>query len=270
MANFLDKAGLTYFWGKVKTLLNGKVSKSGDTITGVLSTNSNINFNTKNRGFYGLDSTSFSYPYLRDNGTNLWMGANATKAQHHTGGLYLSAGWNPTTKTGYPSIFVSVPNAANDNATNYEVWNKGNLTQATLDSFVKWSELPDESGVITVEEWGNADFSYEEGHAAYSTVAGNTQEPRASKFGRVVNLTGAYKTTVAHDSTAAFTMGKVPPGCEPLHDVRVRQQGTGQNSYLLVIDTAGNLKGERYGVATNTAIPNNVWLNINVTYISKS
>lgn len=121
-----------------------------------------------------------------------------------------------------------------------------------------------------VQEWGNASFTYSDGFAAYSTVANNTQEPRACKWGRIVNLTGAYKTTEARTATSSVVIGKVPSGCEPLNDVRVRQQGTGQNSYLLTVGKNGNLTAERYGVATNTAIPNNVWLNINATYISKS
>lgn len=395
--NFKD-GGVKYLLDKLKTkldtLLNNKVSKTGDSMTGVLNTNSDIKFTAKIKGLYGLDSTSFSYPYMRDNGSNFWIGAEKTAGQHHRGGTYISSGYNGT--KGYDTIYISVPNATNNNATNYGVYHTGNkpsksdvglgsvdntsdlnkpistATQEALDLKADLSSIPtatseltNDSGFITdealedyvlkagdtmtgelifeasknvgsygnyftatrtdtdinvgmgigsggvnhgvysitqkkwiayatrtatyagainttsqataltslgldVKEYGNADFSYEEGFSAYSTVANNSQEPRASKFGRVVNLTGAYKTTVARDSTAAFTLGKVPNGCEPLHDVRLRQQGTGQNSYLLVIDTNGNLKGERYGVGTNTAVPNGVWLNINATYISKS
>lgn len=370
MGNFLDKTGLTYLWSKIKNEIAGKVSKSGDTMTGDLEM-------TAKRWIKTKDSSGFTYPMMLDNGTNMWIGSEKTATQHHTGAMYLSAGYNKSTSKGYATIYISVPNATNTNATNYGVYHTGNkpsksdvglanvdntsdlnkpistAMQEALDEKIgtdaldgvvqksgdtmtgelifeadssvgtygnflsarrtdtnievgmgvgtagtnhgvysitqkKWLIYGNKTSIYTgalnvtsqataltslgldVKEYGNADFTYNDGFAPYSTVANNTQEPRASKFGRTVNLTGSYKTTEARSDTSAFTLGKVPTGCEPLHDVRLRQQGTGQNSYLLVIDTAGNLKGERYGVGTNTAVGNNVWLNINATYISKS
>lgn len=53
---FLDEAGLSYFWSKLKALLAGKVSKTGDTMTGKLVVPSIRAANT----YYGLtfDRTS--------------------------------------------------------------------------------------------------------------------------------------------------------------------------------------------------------------------
>lgn len=40
MASYLDETGLAYFWSKLKTLLAGKLSKAGDTMTGNLTVGS--------------------------------------------------------------------------------------------------------------------------------------------------------------------------------------------------------------------------------------
>lgn len=77
------------------------------------------------QGVYGVDSTGFAYPYARDNGTNLWIGSTATAAQHHKGQTFISSGHNGT--TGNETIYVCVPNDANNNGTSYPVVHEGNL-----------------------------------------------------------------------------------------------------------------------------------------------
>lgn len=119
--------------------------------------------------------------------------------------------------------------------------------------------------------YGNADFTYLNGCVAYSTVADNVNEPNASKYGRVVNLSGAFKNPEARPDTAAFDIGKVPTGCEPLKTQYILNQGTTQYKFLLTIRTDGTINVSRYSAtATNTAVPANAWLNINATYISAS
>ena len=117
MAKFLDYTGLSYFWSKLKALIDGKVSKSGDSMSGSL-----VIANKK--AISTTDSTSFQYPLIYDNGTNMWVGAAKTAGQHHRGGTYISAGYNGS--SGYSTIYVSVPNATNTNATNYGVYHTGN------------------------------------------------------------------------------------------------------------------------------------------------
>lgn len=78
---------------------------------------------------YLTDSAGNQYVGLGNNGSNLWIGASQTAAYHHRGGTYISAGHDGT--SGNETIFVSVPNAANDGGTNYGVWHKGNLKNAT-------------------------------------------------------------------------------------------------------------------------------------------
>ena len=78
---------------------------------------------------YLTDSAGNQYVGLGNNGSNLWIGASQTAAYHHRGGTYISAGYDGT--AGNETIFVSVPNATNDGGTNYGVWHKGNLRNAT-------------------------------------------------------------------------------------------------------------------------------------------
>lgn len=135
-------------------------------------------------------------------------------------------------------------------------------------------------GGLAVTTYGNADFSYERvldpdtqeminECVAYSTVSGNAEEPKAVKYGRVVNMSGAFKNINVRPSNATFVMGKVPSGCEPLYRQCIMQQGSSQYKYLLTIETDGTLKCARYSASASAiAVTNNAWLNINATYIS--
>lgn len=135
-------------------------------------------------------------------------------------------------------------------------------------------------GSISVTTYGNADFTYQQvldpdtqevinECVAYSTVAGNAEEPKAVKYGRMVNMSGAFKNINVRPDTGTFVMGKVPSGCEPLYRQCVLAQGTSQAKFLLTIETDGTLKCARYSTgASAVAVPNNAWLNLNSTYIS--
>lgn len=122
--------------------------------------------------------------------------------------------------------------------------------------------------VTQVTSYSRTSFTFNSGFTYYS--ASGTSAPAASKCGRVVMITGAYKSTSAQSDTSSKTIGKVPSGCEPLIDYKVLQQGSGQNRFYMTINTSGDIILERYGVTSNIAIPNNAWLNISCTYISKS
>lgn len=137
-------------------------------------------------------------------------------------------------------------------------------------------------GGLTFETFGHADFSYEQvldpdtqevvnECVAYSTVAGHAEEPKAVKYGRIVNLSGAFKNVNVRPSSAVFVMGKVPTGCEPLYRQCILVQGTSQAKFLLTIETDGTLKCARYSTgASALAVPDKAWLNINATYVSAS
>lgn len=115
-----------------------------------------------------------------------------------------------------------------------------------------------------IQTWDYNDFTFNSGFKAYS---GN--EPTAVKYGRIVNLAGAYNTT-AQQSTGAKTMGYIPSDCKPYTNVEIVAQGSGQNKFCLKINPEGKLTIENYGTTSAIAIPNNAWLNINATYLSAS
>lgn len=123
--------------------------------------------------------------------------------------------------------------------------------------------------VGTPEEKTYSAFTYENGFTYYATAG--AESPTASRFGRVVTLSGAFKTSAAQSTTGNVQIGKVPSGYEPLHEVRRLQQGSQMNHFLLIIKTNGIMSIERYtdGSAA-AAIPANSWLNIGCTFISKS
>ena len=172
---------------------------------------------------------------------------------------------------------------------------RSNALEVLKDGRVKSSATPTENddltnkayvdnaiggGGLAVTTYGNTDFSYERvldpetqeminECVAYSTVSGNAEEPKAVKYGRIVNMSGAFKNINVRPSNAVFVMGKVPSGCEPLYRQCIMQQGSGQNKYLLTIETDGTLKCGRYSTgASAIAVTNNAWLNINATYVS--
>lgn len=95
---------------------NGKKTMEGVTVE---------SFAFKGKKYRLTDKASNDYSALYDNGTNLWIGAEATAAKHHIGGTYISAGHSGT--AGNSTIYISVPNAANDNGTNYGVFHAGFL-----------------------------------------------------------------------------------------------------------------------------------------------
>lgn len=87
----------------------------------------NALINTSNAGWYLTDGTGYNYPGIYDNTTNLWIGAQKAASQHHTGKTYLSAGYDKTLKTGNPTIYISIPNENNTNATSYEVLHQSHI-----------------------------------------------------------------------------------------------------------------------------------------------
>lgn len=172
---------------------------------------------------------------------------------------------------------------------------RSNALEVLKDGRVKASGTPTESddlatkayvdsaiggGGLAVNTFGNADFTYQQeldqetGEVVnecvpYSAVTGNAEEPKAVKYGRIVNMSGAFKNINVRPSNATFVMGKVPSGCEPLYRQSIMQQGSSQAKYLLTIETDGTLKCARYSTgASALAVANNAWLNINATFVS--
>ena len=83
-------------------------------------------FDAAMKGIYMKDPAGSDYAAIIQNGSNLWIGAYSATAYHHRGETYISAGHNGT--AGNPTIYVCVPNAANNSGSNYGVWHSGNFT----------------------------------------------------------------------------------------------------------------------------------------------
>ena len=205
-----------------------------------------FNFTNKGRGVWGRDSTDFRYPFVYDNGSNLWIGASARNAQHHEGYTLISSGYNSSSGDGNKTIVVSVPDANNTSATNYDVLH---------------------TGYIPVSE--STAFTYQNGCSAYSTTSGHISQPKAYKRAGIVMLKGAIKfASTAQSAAGTVVIGKVPSGYEPIAGVGFVQHGSSQNKFRLVISTNGEISVERYGGETNIPITANAWLNISCMYIA--
>lgn len=93
--------------------------------TGTLSIGGDYKTFVTGKGYYLVDSTGFEYPAARDNGSNLWIGATQSTAQHHRGGTYISTGHNGT--AGNSSIYIAIPNADNTGVTSYHAYHTNHL-----------------------------------------------------------------------------------------------------------------------------------------------
>lgn len=155
----------------------------------------------------------------------------------------------------------------------------GNLTNYT-DTTSMQTLLNAKQDALNVQVYYYNSFSYEKYYDTdgetvvtevqpYNTSETNADTPHAIKYGRIVNMTGSLKTVGAKTGTATWKAATVPAGCEPLYTVKTRQQASGQNSYLCEVRPDGGIYISRYGVATNIAVPNNAWLNLNMSYITK-
>ena len=76
------------------------------------------------RGVFVKDPAGNYVPAFYQNGENLWIGSTQTLATHHRGQTYISAGYDG--QHGNTTIYVCVPNDANNGGTNYGVWHSGN------------------------------------------------------------------------------------------------------------------------------------------------
>ena len=100
-----------------------------------------ITINKKIGGLWVTDYKGTSYPIMRDNGENLWIGTQSTSSYHHNGGTYISAGWphgeslptaasqtlygNETIKICVPRYSTNASGAGSWNGANYNVIHDG-------------------------------------------------------------------------------------------------------------------------------------------------
>ena len=90
--------------------------------------NTILNITENNRvELYGANTSddTLNHYLIGHNGSNLWIGTGATTSTHHYGGTYIDTGYDSANSKGHDTIKVSVPNASNTGATNYNVYHAG-------------------------------------------------------------------------------------------------------------------------------------------------
>jgi len=112
-------------------------------------------------------------------------------------------------------------------------------------------------------------FLYESGYSAYSQS--DLWRPYAAKFGRVVNLFGAYKPASKISSTSGngVKVGTVPAGFRPLRTVTRVQNANDTVKFLLTINPSGEIWVAR-STASGSAINAGAALRISCSYISST
>lgn len=199
----------------------------------------NATFPETNRGIYGTDSTGYVYPLVKDNGTNMWIGASQSATKHHTGSTFLSAGHNGT--SGNDSIYVSIPNDDNTSGTNYKVWHDGYKGAASS------ANLPLGSGVTAYE---------------------SSSTPKCHKWGNVVCVCGEVKPTAAVAANGTLNIGTLASGYRPKSKVVQLCQGSGGAVWLLEVFADGNMRASRYrNGSTYAEMTTSTWLPFNVTFV---
>lgn len=110
----------------------------------------------------------------------------------------------------------------------------------------------------------------------YNTDPSSANHPTAIRFGRVVQLTGAFKNVnLIASGVENWIMGTLPVGFRPQSDANFICQGTGANIYMMTVQPGGQIRFGRY--RGDTGSTNNYkfdykdcgagsWLNIACVY----
>lgn len=91
--------------------------------------------------------------------------------------------------------------------------------------------------------------------------------PQYRRIGKEVYLRGV--ATPAEDipgSATEITMFNLPEGVRPSKDVSKICQGTGKNTWLLMVNTDGKVTFSRYGISGSVTAKNGNWLPFNIVY----
>ena len=173
---------------------------------GLISTDCDLGTSLKQsasgRGYFLKDSAGNSYPGVFDNGENLWLGSTKTASTHHKGQTFISAGHNGT--SGNATIYVSVPNAANDGGTNYGVYHTGNKPTPADIGAVSTTTY----NTVTSDSTGTGVVTANSGFSVYT--AGNLN--RAYKRNGVATVYLGFKTTNALTAGTSYNIGTLKSG----------------------------------------------------------
>lgn len=101
--------------------------------------------------------------------------------------------------------------------------------------------------------------------ATYNSDASNT--PRYKVSGNIVEIRGQITPKATHTSSATReTIATLPSYLAPSKDIYVLCQGSGKNTWLLSIQTDGEITFSRYGVTGFIDVPSGAWLPFQITY----
>lgn len=99
-------------------------------------------------------------------------------------------------------------------------------------------------------------------------AASGISHPTASRTGRMVQLSGAFKpnSDIAGSADQVTMSSRLPLWARPKEEITVVQQGSGMSRYRLVVTADGYITMSRYGTSTYATAPAGAYLNISVAY----
>lgn len=102
------------------------------------------------------------------------------------------------------------------------------------------------------------------------TIYDNGSNIRYRKVGKMVEVVGAVKPKEAIDAgTESYVFGTLPSGYRPSLAITERAQGSGGNSWLFSITTAGELRYSRYSNGSSCILlPAATWLPFHATFFT--
>lgn len=112
---------------------------------------------------------------------------------------------------------------------------------------------------------GWIDLEFSSNFENYSGTASNN--PQYRRIGKEVYLRGV--ATPAEDipgSATEITMFNLPEGVRPSKDVPKICQGTGKNTWLLMVNTDGRVTFSRYGISGSVTAKNGNWLVFEINF----
>lgn len=101
------------------------------------------------------------------------------------------------------------------------------------------------------------------GFEPYATSIGSTSTPTCERSMRSVQLSGAFKNTVAFSGEKK--MATLPVGYRPSAIVSNRCQGSGNNTHYVSVYPDGSIYSDRY---TDGTVPLGSWLKIDISFLA--
>lgn len=99
-------------------------------------------------------------------------------------------------------------------------------------------------------------------------AASGISHPTATRTGRMVQLSGAFKpnSDIAGSADQVTMSSRLPLWARPKEEITVVQQGSGMNRYRLVVTIDGYITMSRYGTSSYATTVKDAYLNISVAY----